>query len=119
MKEEIINLDSQHAKKWGFTSDKFDGYLWHTGKTIIISFIVSLKEGQGNFKHLVQNILADGFNIQIPTPSSRMRYLALKWGGKEKWIEDKTFGEVEVIEINNVSPSLNGAEKERRLDVTV
>lgn len=99
MKDGIIDLDSEQAKAWGFTSDKFAGYLWKTGNSIIISCIVSHDQGKGNFKHLIERILADGLSIQIPTPSARMRHLATKWGGKEKWIEDKDFGLVEVIEI--------------------
>ena len=101
MQDGIIELDSEQAKAWGFTSDKFftGSYLWKDNNTIIVSFIWSKYQGKGNFKRLIENILKDNFTIQIPTPSDRMRFLAKKWGGKDKMERDPELGPVEVIEI--------------------
>jgi hypothetical protein len=43
-------LDSPFAKKIGFTSNKFDGYLWCEKNTIIISVIISHCQSKGNFR---------------------------------------------------------------------
>jgi len=77
MKEPIgkIDLDSPVGKELGFTSDKFDGWLWFTPdkQGIYISFIVSKQPGQGNLLELLKAILESGRRILVPTPSGRMR----------------------------------------------
>ena len=89
----IVELDSDFGKELGFTSDKFHGYLWLTGKTIIISFIVSLQEGKGNLSRLFNAIGGFGYKIEIPTPSVKMQQIAEKRGFKQKFVYDDSFKE--------------------------
>jgi hypothetical protein len=76
----IINLDSERAKALGFTSDKYDGYLWKNGDSIMVSFIVSKQ--RGNFRALVRRIHALGLTVKVPTPLGRMQYIVAKNGYK-------------------------------------
>ena len=71
--DEMIELDSEIAKQFGFTSDKFDGYLWITGKKIFISFIESKQAHKGNLKALFDKIEELGYSIIVPTPFPRMQ----------------------------------------------
>lgn len=68
----IIELDSKIGKEFGFTSDKFDGYLWQDNEVLLISFIESLQPHQGNLRKLFDTIEEKGFTIIVPTPSIRM-----------------------------------------------
>jgi len=98
LKEGIIELiDTPTTKRWGFVDSKFFGYLWKNGNVITISFIESLKPGQGNFRRLLDAIEADGYSIQVPTPSGRMREILRKRGFIEKMIMDGELGAVEVM----------------------
>jgi hypothetical protein len=81
MEDGIIKLDTEFAQKIGFTSDKFDGYLWKNGNYITISFIISKKPKQGNFKRLLDAIESKGYGIEVPTPFARMRKILLDRGG--------------------------------------
>ena len=94
-----IELDSSLGKKLGFTSDKFDGWLWRKGKDIYISFIVSLNEGQGNLSKLFDRILELGYNIKVPIPLGKMRLILTKKSFRRNWEYDKRFGKVEVWEL--------------------
>lgn len=95
----IINLDSKFAKTIGFTSEKFNGYLWKKGRVIIVSFIISLQEGQGNFLKLIKNIQKQKYIIHVPTPSARMRKIMREAGAKEIVEHDATLGPVEIMEL--------------------
>ena len=90
----IIELDSPFAKKLGFTSDKFDGWLWKKGEYIYISFIISKKSKTGNFKRLLRRIEELGFGIKIPTPLGVMQYIVRKYGFKKT---------TENFDVNNLS----------------
>ena len=96
-KNGIINIDSELAKQFGFTSDKFypASYLWRTGNTITISLIMAKQKGA--FCQLIKTILRYGFDFEIPTPSNRMREI----GRKQKWNlcekEDEMFGVIEIL----------------------
>ncbi|MCL2834922.1 MAG: hypothetical protein FWD78_17260 [Treponema sp.] len=98
-----IDIDTSGAKELGFTSDSFNpmSYLWRTGNTIVISFIVSTKKGE--FRKLITRILELGFDFEIPTPSPRMAEIGRKqgWHICEKYFED--FGEIGQI-ITNKEP---------------
>lgn len=74
----IINLDTDRAKVLGFTSDKYDGYLWKQDGAIMVSFIVSKQ--RGNFRELVRRIHALGLTVKVPTPLGRMQEILLKNG---------------------------------------
>lgn len=76
-----IPLDSDLGNLLGFTSDRFGkgSYLWKLNGAIIVSLItLSLKTG--NFRELVESILANGFRVEIPTPIGRMRNIVEKCG---------------------------------------
>jgi len=62
----IIHLDSERAKILGFTSDKYDGYLWKLDNAVMVSFIVSKQ--RGNFRELVRRIHALGLTVKVPAP---------------------------------------------------
>ena len=74
----IINLDTDRAKVLGFTSDKYEGYLWKQGDAVMVSFIVSKQ--RGNFRELVRHIHALGLTVKVPTPLGRMQEILLKNG---------------------------------------
>jgi len=76
----LIQPDSELARRLGFTSDKFEGWLWKHDKYIYISSIISKKPGSGNFRSLVNNILKLGFGVKVPTPSTQMRAILERWG---------------------------------------
>ena len=76
MKNGIINLDTDRAKAIGFTSDKYEGYLWKQGDAVMVSFIVSKK--RGNFCELVRRIHALGLTVKVPTPLGAMLQILLK-----------------------------------------
>lgn len=77
-----VDVDTPLAKEFGFTSDKFDGYLWQEGDVVTISFIESLHPKQGNLKTLFDTIEAKGFHIVVPTPLGRMIGICQKRGMK-------------------------------------
>ena len=62
----IVKLDDANAKRIGFTSDKYDGYLWKQSDAVVVSFIVSKQ--RGNFRELVRRIHALGLTVKVPTP---------------------------------------------------
>ncbi|MFA5313473.1 MAG: hypothetical protein WC375_09200 [Methanomassiliicoccales archaeon] len=96
----IIELDSPLGKELGFTSDKFDGWLWKRGREISISMIISKEEGKGNFKALCERILAVGFAVLIPTPMGRMEGIVRKADYKMKTRPfDKEAGIMEPVEV--------------------
>lgn len=96
----IINLDSDFAKKIGFTSDKFAGYLWKKGNRIIISTIFSIEEGKGNLKSLFAEIESFGFKVIVPTPLPLMESILRRWGFICRVKKDRKFGSVELWEKN-------------------
>lgn len=87
----IIELDDDRAICLGFTSDKFTGYLWKNGDSIIVSFIASKQ--RGNFKDLVHRIHSLGLTVKVPTPLGRMKGIVLKNGYKLEQIFDAEMGE--------------------------
>lgn len=74
----IIELDSDRAKAFGFTSNKYKGWLWKDGNAVLVSFIVSKQ--RGNLFELVQRIHALGLAVKIPTPLGRMEEIVRKNG---------------------------------------
>lgn len=95
----IIELDTDAAKKLGFTSDKFDGFLWKMGDSIIISIIQSKAIGQGYFKELVEKIISLNLTVKVPTPLVRMKEIVIKNGYERTVVDDELMGEVEVWEL--------------------
>lgn len=52
--------------------------LWKEDDAVVISFIVSKK--RGSFRELVNNILALGLVVKVPTPLGRMKRILVKNG---------------------------------------
>lgn len=75
-----IDLDTPEAHEIGFTSDKFDGYLWKGDHHITISVITSRHPGQGNLSRLFDAIQAKGLGIRVPNPFPRMEAICKKKG---------------------------------------
>jgi len=103
MKEKngIIELDSKFGKQLGFTSDKFDGWLWKKGNYIYISFIESLQPGKGNLSKLFSNILKAGYGIKVPTPLGSMEAIVRKKGFRQIYEWSNTFGENVEVWVRN------------------
>lgn len=98
-KDEIIELDTPFAKELGFTSDRFDGWLWQKGDVLIVSFIISKQPGKGYFGRLIDEIKEKGFSIQVPTPSARMETILKARGFVPRVIWDDTYKDtVEIME---------------------
>ena len=78
--EGMIALDTPRACELGFTSDRFGGgsYLWEREDRVTISFVHSL--ARGNFRALVDAILAAGKEVAVPTPLPRMEQIVRKCG---------------------------------------
>lgn len=93
----MIKLDDDFAKKLGFTSDKFHGYLFKIKNDIYISMIVSLHMGKGNVSKLFNRVLELGYNLKVPLPILDMVDIVKK-KGFEKTIEkhDMSGEEVDV-----------------------
>lgn len=87
----IIQLDSERAKILGFTSDKYDGYLWKLDNAVMVSFIVS--KNRGNFRELVRRIHALGLTVKVPTPLGRMQEILIKNGYQHTNELDENMGE--------------------------
>ena len=98
MKDGIIELDTEFAKEIGFTSDKFQGYLWKVGNYIYISVIKSNNRKQGNLTSLFNAIQEKGFGIKVPTPFPLMEAICKK-KGFETTIERNDIHEVGDIEV--------------------
>ena len=92
----IIQPDSARGELFGFTHDKFFGWLWKDGDTISISCIESLDPGKGNFRQLVSRIREMGFKVEIPTPLGRMEQIVEKNGYAKSLKVDSIMGKVEV-----------------------
>lgn len=80
MDDRMIQLDDEFAVGIGFTSDRFDGYLWKKGEVVIVSPIISLQPNRGHFSDLVRRIEAQGFRVHVPTPMPHMQAILTHWG---------------------------------------
>lgn len=82
MEDGIIKIDTERAKEFGFTSDKYlkCSYLWKLGDCIWISFIETRKHGQGYFSQLLNNIKAKEYYTVVPTPLGIMPKILEKKG---------------------------------------
>jgi len=96
MTDGIIELDSEFARAIGFTSDKFDGWLWRHNNFIFISFIRSKQKRQGNFGRLLDTILETGSRIKVPTPSGLMKIILQRRRFKQTEEYDELMRPVEV-----------------------
>jgi len=94
MKDGIIKLDTSRGREFGFTSDKFNGWLWKIDGYIYISFITSKQPGRGYLSQLFDAILSKGYGIKVPTPSALMRAILIKKGFVRKDEFDERIKEV-------------------------
>lgn len=87
MKNGIVKINSDFAKKIDFTSKYFtnDSYLWLDDKTIYISLIMSKKPNKGYFSKLLNNIWKLGYKIKIPSPLGLMQFIVIKKGFKQSY----------------------------------
>lgn len=92
MKDGMINVYDDNAKKLGFTSDLFDGYLWKQGDKIIISLITSLQPRKGNLNNLFSAIESNGYKVSVPTPLGLMEAILSKKGFVKNEVFDADFG---------------------------
>jgi hypothetical protein len=95
-KTDRIELDTPIGKELGFTSDKFDGYLWKNGEFMTVSFIISSQEGKGNLSRLFKAINKKGYKIEVPTPFPVMELILKCHGFKRTIKKDPLMGKVEV-----------------------
>lgn len=91
-----IDPDTVWGKEFGFTSDKFEGWLWKKRDFIIISFIEAKQPGKGHFRDLINTIKKCRFVPVVPTPMRGMEEILRHWGWQPRYIGDKLFGTVEV-----------------------
>jgi hypothetical protein len=98
MADGIIEIDSDRAKEFGFTSDRFTkaSYLWKCGNRIWISFIESKVRNRGYFKELVKAIKNKGYEVAVPTPIGIMQIIVRKWGFRQVFEQIK-IGEENVV----------------------
>lgn len=92
--EDRVDLDSAFAKEIGFTSDKFEGYLWKKEKWITISFIMSKQQGSGNLSKLFRAINEKGYKIAVPAPFPNMQLILICHGFKRTFVNDSLMGKV-------------------------
>lgn len=89
--EGMIAVDSDAGRELGFTSDRFDGWLWKHGGVVVVSFIVSKEPGKGHFSQLLDAIWATGNKAQVPTPLGRMVAILQGKGFKAKTEWDENY----------------------------
>lgn len=80
----------------GFTSEKFEGWLWKKADSIYISFIESKQPGRGHFSQLLKAILDSGHSVKVPTPFAKMQQILVKKGFTKTIEQDEEMGAVEV-----------------------
>lgn len=80
LKEGIVLPDQPFATSLGFTSDKFDGYLWKDGNDIWVPVITSKNPSHGNLTRLFLAIQSAGYHIYVPTPFGKMRAILAHLG---------------------------------------
>jgi hypothetical protein len=97
MKDGSVSLDTENAKPFGFTSDKFlqPSYLWIKGDAVWVSLILSREPGKGHVARLFDAILGTGYTVKVPTPSGMMRGI-LKAKNFTKTEEETDLGPCEV-----------------------
>jgi hypothetical protein len=82
MKDGVITLDTQRGRELGFTSYKYDGYLWLKQGAVYISFITTKHEGQGDLTKLFNQIWKGGYKVKVPTPLGKMVHIVQAKGFK-------------------------------------
>jgi hypothetical protein len=76
----LIEPDSPLALEFGFSSDRWAGYLWRDGDCILLSLVIARQPGRGSLSRLIRAVEARGYRVAIPTPLWRMRAILEHWG---------------------------------------
>ncbi len=63
---------SERAQALGFTTERFQGYIWLSGSTCWLSLVVSLQPGQGHLSELIRGLLERGYEVRVPNPTEDM-----------------------------------------------
>ena len=89
-KDGIIKLDSLEGKRFGFTRDRYRGWLWRKGDTIYVSLIECVTPGCGDFRRLVETIRAQGLVVKVPTPLGKMCQICEHMGfeGTREYVQE-------------------------------
>lgn len=94
---EGIEAGSDYGNTLGFTSDKFEGYLWQREEqSIYISLIMSLRPNEGNFSTLVRGLNSKGLRVKVPVPFPRMKIILEHLGFEQTYEQDEIHGDIEV-----------------------
>ena len=81
---------SAWGEQYGFTADRFVGYLWDNDDgSIIISAVMSLHPGKGHFSKLVKDLIAKGKKVKVPTPLPKMESILKEWGFRKTFERDE------------------------------
>jgi hypothetical protein len=70
-----------------------EGWYAVQGRTVILSMVISLDEGKGHVTGLLTRWMTRYDEIQVPTPSNRMRGICERRGFKPEWIWAPEFNE--------------------------
>jgi hypothetical protein len=97
VEEGMVRLGSAFANEIGFTPDLFEGYGWVKDGAFYVSLIISLHPGQGNFRTMVDRVLAKGLTVKVPTPSARMRGICQRSGFQRSTEYAPVMGEYDVL----------------------
>lgn len=92
----MIKPGSNVGEQLGFTPSLFDGWLWKDGDRIMVSMIVSKREGQGNLSRLFESIEAHGLHVAVPSPLGHMEEILRHKDFVPHVEHDEAFGNVEV-----------------------
>jgi hypothetical protein len=90
-----IRIGHPLATELGFTSERFDGYLWLLDNDLYVSLVDAKTQGQGHFRAFVEAALAKGYTVKIPTPLGQMEYIVRRWGFQQT-VEPSELGPCEV-----------------------
>lgn len=99
----FVTPDDEFGKQIGFTSDKFDGWLFRNEDRVMISFIESLRPGSGNLSALFKAIEDFGLRVAVPTPFGKMRSILARKGFAPHMEHDVEMGAVDVWEKGGAS----------------
>ena len=75
-----IQPDSEEGRAYGFTSARFEGWLWRDGPRVLLSLIISKQPGRGHLSELIGGIEAAGLRVACPTPLGRMQAILTRKG---------------------------------------
>lgn len=72
-------IEPSHDNTFGWTPDKFTGYLYIIDKTVWIKVIQSLERGRGNFRTLLDTLKSQGYTIKIVDPMRIMEMICIHY----------------------------------------